>query len=426
MRVLMLVPDYPPFFFGGIGTYAYLLVNELVSSGVEMDVFVVPIKDRPVTEEFDTELWKTEDGETYPVRRFRSAEPVPEWNENLESNTLHEMLILRSSANAVTGILRFVRDRHYDVIHANDFFVGFLAEALRDALKIPIVNTVHAGGFLEQSVFFQLRKYTCLMADRNVIVSRSAEDVLNYDWQLLRVEFTPVLNGVSLRPETADEILSEGHDIVMVGRISQSKGNYLMLKVFLQMLRDRELPEDSRLIFVGNSDELPALKAVLEEKGAADRVLCPGTLDNDKTRDLMHHAWITAALGDHETFGLTALEAMAENTCVITSDCGAFPEYLTDGKDCLMVKLSSADSLRTAILRIINEPDLRHELIRNGRETVRRLSWRRTAEQMTGIFQEAIDAWKANGNRSVSFLNSRKKKKKEFDLRQYLEDMESK
>ncbi len=425
MRVLMLVSDYPPNVFGGIGTYAYNLVTELVNLGIELEVFVMPVRDRPASEEFDTETWETDRGRTYLVHRFRSLAPVSEWNDNLHPGALHSLLLLRSNANAATGIIRYVQGRHYDVIHSNDFFVGFLAEALRDVLQVPVVNTVHAGGFLEQSIYFQLRKYTCLTSDRNVVVSRSAEDVLNFDWQLLRVDFTPVFNGVKLRPDTKDEILNDGHDIVMVGRVSQSKGNYYLLKVFLQMLRAGELPEDSRLIFIGSSDELPALREYVEEKGLAGRVLLPGTLDSDETRDMVHHAWIAAALGDHETFGLTALEAMAENTCVITSDCGAFPEYLTDGKDCLMVRRESPETLRNAILRIMNEPSLRSSLIENGRKTARLLSWRNTAEKMIGVFQDAIDRWNDNGGKSVSNLSSRRKRKS-FDMRHYLEDEEQK
>lgn len=423
MRVLMLVSDYPPSVFGGIGTYAYGLVTELVTLGVDVELFVIPITDRPVTEEFDTEIWKTGNGRTYPVHRFRSAEPVPEWDDNLGSRALHTMLLLRSNANATSGIIRYVRGRHYDVIHSNDFFVGFVAEALRDVLKAPIVNTIHAGSFLEQSLYFQLRKYSCLMSDRNVVVSRTTEDFLNFDSQLSRVEFTPVFNGVNLRPETEDEILHDGHDIVMVGRLSQVKGNYYLLKVFLRMLHAGELPEDSRLIFVGSSDELPALRDYIEEKGLTERVLLPGSLDYDKARDVMHHAWIVAALGSQEPFGLTTVEALAENTCVITSDCGAFPEYLTDGKDCLMVKRESPETLRKAILRIMNEPSLRSSLIENGRKTARLLSWRNTAEKMIGVFQDAISRWNDNGCRTVSYLSARRKHA-EFDMRHYLEDEE--
>lgn len=425
MRVLMLVPDYPPFFFGGIGTYAYGLSSALVSLGVETDVCVIPIRNRPVTEEYDVESWQTPDGKDYTVCRFRSAEPVPEWDENLSGDTFFTTLLLRSDANAVTGILRFVQGRHYDVIHANDFFVGFLAEALRNALKIPVVNTVHAGGFMTQNLHFQLRKYVCLMADRNVVISATQEDGLKYDWQLLRIDYARVFNGVNLREETKDEILSQGHDIAMVGWISRSKGNYLLMKVFLQMLRSGELPEDSRLIFAGSSVELPALQEYIAEKGLGDRIICLGTVDNAAARDLMHRAWITAALGDREAFGLTALEALAENSCLIASDCGAYPEYLTDGKDCLLVDPSSPEELRAAIGRIVNEPSLRASLIENGRQTARNMSWRHTAEQMAQVFQETVDAWNANGKRTLSYLSRRDRKETAFDLRGYMKDVES-
>jgi glycosyltransferase involved in cell wall biosynthesis len=72
----------------------------------------------------------------------------------------------------------------------------------------------------------------------------------------------------------------------------------------------------------------------------------------------------------YEGFGLPILEAQAMGRPVITSNFGAMREAAGDGA--LLVDPYSVEEIRAAILRIKNEPGLREDLVRKGRENAER------------------------------------------------------
>jgi len=91
----------------------------------------------------------------------------------------------------------------------------------------------------------------------------------------------------------------------------------------------------------------------------------------------------------YEGFGLPILEAQATGRPVITSSFGAMREAAGDGA--LLVDPYSVDEIRAAILRIKNEPALREELVRKGRENVERFRAPVVAARYAELYRQ-IDA----------------------------------
>jgi glycosyltransferase involved in cell wall biosynthesis len=67
-----------------------------------------------------------------------------------------------------------------------------------------------------------------------------------------------------------------------------------------------------------------------------------------------------------EAFGQTALEALACGTAVVGSKAGGIPEIVLDGVTGYLTPAGSAGDLRAAILKLLNEPEKRAEMARNG------------------------------------------------------------
>ena len=91
----------------------------------------------------------------------------------------------------------------------------------------------------------------------------------------------------------------------------------------------------------------------------------------------------------YEGFGLPILEAQAMGRPVITSNFGAMREAAGDGA--LLVDPYSVDEIRAAILRIKNEPGLREELVRKGRENAERFRAEAVAERYAEIYRRLKD-----------------------------------
>ena len=68
-----------------------------------------------------------------------------------------------------------------------------------------------------------------------------------------------------------------------------------------------------------------------------------------------------------ETFGLSAVESMAEGTPVVVSNLGALPDLVQDGKCGEVFKAGDAQALAGAIKRLLERTDY-NEVCKNCRE----------------------------------------------------------
>jgi glycosyltransferase involved in cell wall biosynthesis len=86
-----------------------------------------------------------------------------------------------------------------------------------------------------------------------------------------------------------------------------------------------------------------------------------------------------------EGFGMPPLEAMACGTPVITSNTSSLPEVAGDAA--MLVDPHDTDAIANAIVRVLEDEQLREELRRRGYLQAQRYSWPRAAEKMLAVYQ---------------------------------------
>ncbi len=85
-------------------------------------------------------------------------------------------------------------------------------------------------------------------------------------------------------------------------------------------------------------------------------------------------------LSDYEGFGLPPLEAMSCGAPVITSDATSLKEVAGDAAF-LIRNNSDVEEIYQAMRRLIEDENLRQELIRKGKEQAKKFSWERCARE---------------------------------------------
>jgi glycosyltransferase involved in cell wall biosynthesis len=107
--------------------------------------------------------------------------------------------------------------------------------------------------------------------------------------------------------------------------------------------------------------------------------------------DLYAASGIAVVPSLYEGFGLPAGEAMACGLPLVCSDGGALPEVIGDAA--LKVRAGSVEELQQALVRLLEDPALRKQLGRAGREhIVQRFSWEKVAQELTRYYQTIIAA----------------------------------
>ena len=92
----------------------------------------------------------------------------------------------------------------------------------------------------------------------------------------------------------------------------------------------------------------------------------------------------------YEGFGLPPLEAMAKNCPVISSNTSSMPEVIgTAGQ---YFDPESLESISAAIEAVVFSEDRTQELIKLGRERVKRFTWQSCAQETRAIYQSVLHA----------------------------------
>jgi len=90
----------------------------------------------------------------------------------------------------------------------------------------------------------------------------------------------------------------------------------------------------------------------------------------------------------YEGFGLPVLEAMSCGTPVICSSISSLPEIGGDAP--LYVNPNSVDSIAAALLRVVNNKELKAMMSKKSLENSKRFSWEKTATETIHVYKEAI------------------------------------
>ena len=90
----------------------------------------------------------------------------------------------------------------------------------------------------------------------------------------------------------------------------------------------------------------------------------------------------------YEGFGLPPLEAMACGTPVLTSKVSSLPEVAGDGA--LLVDPYSVEEIATGLARLLDDDDLRRDLVARGRARAAAFSWERSARAIHDGYLRAL------------------------------------
>ena len=91
----------------------------------------------------------------------------------------------------------------------------------------------------------------------------------------------------------------------------------------------------------------------------------------------------------YEGFGLPVLEAMSCGCPVITTKEGSLEEVA--GDTAYYVDAYDFENIASGIKEVFENERLQKELVKKGLENVKRFSWKKTAEETLGVYEEALN-----------------------------------
>lgn len=125
-----------------------------------------------------------------------------------------------------------------------------------------------------------------------------------------------------------------------------------VVKVFKQV-RDK-MP--ARLLLVGDGPDRPAIECMCREMQLCDDIRFVGK--QEQLEDVMSIADLFLLPSEYESFGLAALEAMASQVPVISSNAGGLPEINVDGETGYTSAVGDVDRMAAHAIEVLQNDDL--------------------------------------------------------------------
>ncbi|MCC8015528.1 MAG: glycosyltransferase [Eubacterium sp.] len=144
-------------------------------------------------------------------------------------------------------------------------------------------------------------------------------------------------------------------DIVNFCRLVPQKNLKLLIDAFKEVCKVRD---DYRLTIFGNGYQRDELAEYITDNDLGGKaVILPFSAD---IHNLVKDAAMFVSSSDYEGISNSMLEAMALGLPCICTDCpaGGTREVIKDGVNGLLVPVGDKEALTSAILRVINEPEL--------------------------------------------------------------------
>jgi glycosyltransferase involved in cell wall biosynthesis len=211
------------------------------------------------------------------------------------------------------------------------------------------------------------------------------------------VNFTGVSSDkIIVTPEAADEIPGEAKTVVNLvdkkfifyaGRAQPHKNLEKLIQSFEILYTSQ--PE-LYLVLVGKKDSsYERTEKLAAQSPARENIVFTGFIEDVELKWLYQNTQVYVFPSLSEGFGLPGLEAMVHGCPVVSSNATCLPEVYEDAA--IYFDPSNPQEIAEKISSVLNNSELRQELIIKGHSQAAKYSWRRMSEQTLSVYKNSLN-----------------------------------
>ena len=373
MHIGVLTHNYPRFAGDFSGTFVESLCEELAVQGQQVTVYAPydPAYNRPLRAQVDLQLyryaWPDSLHKLGYMRTMQSDLAL-----RLEAYALSPALFARGIQTTMAG----ARRSRPDVLHAHWLLPnGFIAAVVSRRLGIPLVISIpgsdaqvaRSNPLFRSMARFALRQAGLLTANsadlRDAVLPLGA-DLAKFDMIIYGTDpaaLRPDKTGVAaLRADlgiSADDVIA-----LCVGRMVPKKGFDVLIRALATpALRERSVVG----VMVGEGDDKAAWQQLAADLGVAARLRWVGNVPKTAIGRYYNLADVLAMPSvsrPADGLNVCVLDAMSCGKPVIGTTVAGNPLAIVNEETGLLISEQDADALAGALVRLVDDPALRHRM----------------------------------------------------------------
>lgn len=281
----------------------------------------------------------------------------------------------------------------FQLVHGQEVFVGDEAARVGKILKIPSFVTIHSLYHFHEELLgpwvMPLALANLRQADHLLTVSDIAKETyatkVDTPITVIPNGYTPV--RLSAPPPAVAHFVKGKTVILHAGFLIPLKRADLLLKAFRQLVQKNH---DLRLIIIGIGPLLASLKSYVEKHGLAETVYFAGEVPPATMPSYYAIADLIVQPSRSESFSMICLEGMAYGKPFICTNRAGIAEYVTNGKEALIIKPDNLDSLVQAMNDLVTHNTKRIRMGKAAHKTARTLEWGQVVQRIIQLYRGAV------------------------------------
>ena len=371
---------------GGMNIYIREVVEKLINSNVEVDVFT---RDHNRKNEIEGHFTNVN------VNYIKAGESY-----------IDKVGIFDHIDQFVEGVNEFkkLKNIKYDLIFAHYWLSGVASLKLKKIWNIPVITTFHTMQEIKQEAFpFNIddpqretqEKIVSQESDALVVWSKHEKNFIASNYKVDPKKIYIIPPGVDLelfkpidQKEAREEINIQDDlkVILFVGRLERLKGLDTLLEA-LSMIDQEKI----NLLVVGglyNISEVTRLKKLCNEFNLLEKVHFIGSINRTDLKYYYNSSDICVLPSYYESFGLSALEAAACGVPVVASKKGGLSSIVIDKKTGYLLQWRCPGPFVEKLEILLQSKDLRKSMGKNARQHAEKLNWDESINSLKHLFNK--------------------------------------
>ena len=371
---------------GGMNIYIREVVEKLINSNVEVDVFT---RDHNRKNEIEGHFTNVN------VNYIKAGESY-----------IDKVGIFDHIDQFVEGVNEFkkLKNIQYDLIFAHYWLSGVASLKLKKIWNIPVITTFHTMQEIKQEAFpFNIddpqretqEKLVSQESDALVVWSKHEKNFIASNYKVDPKKIYIIPPGVDLElfkpidQKEAREEINIQNDlkvILFVGRLERLKGLDTLLEA-LSMIDQEKI----NLLVVGglyNISEVTRLKKLCNEFNLLEKVHFIGSINRTDLKYYYNSSDICVLPSYYESFGLSALEAAACGVPVVASKKGGLSSIVIDKKTGYLLQWRCPGPFVEKLEILLQSKDLRKSMGKNARQHAEKLNWDESINSLKHLFNK--------------------------------------
>jgi glycosyltransferase involved in cell wall biosynthesis len=406
LKLAYIVDEYPPFFRGGLGTYAMEITPRLMKESVFPFVCSRNTGSDPENGNYkDIPIFRPKLMKIYSFLSLISPGDVFRWASADQNFFMETLLFCEMAAQKI------IRDgqnqSRFDAVAVHDWLAAPAGFLIQENLHIPLIMHFHSteqgrtvGG---SQIIRDIEREAAKRADAIITVSYAMKDeLISFGYPAEKINV--VHNGVDtakynierypdsiLLPFREQIGVSSRPMILFIGRLTWVKGAEELVWAMPEILR--QIP-DAVLVLIGVGELETSIRAHIAHLNLTDHVIFIPELVSEDERLLYYAACDVAVFpSKYEPFGIVCTEAMSMGKPVVVGATGTngFREQIipTGPEQCgFHVNPWDPSDIAMYVSILLQDKDLRKLCGKNARKRVlEQFTWERIAKQTAEIYQ---------------------------------------